>query len=148
MSAHHPSGYEASTPKMSWIVVVTALTVVSLVGLKFLFDSYFSAQLSQETYRKAETDSLVSMHQMRASHVANTAGIEAVIKRMASGGRVFDPRVAPVASTDMGAAEGWAHQRPAAWELDKLLPTPVTPEAVEAPALEEAETAPPADGDA
>ncbi len=99
---------DQSPPRLKIIINVAAITVLTLVGLKFVFDSYY-VQMSEEAAH-AKLAVPVELQKLREGEQKNltTAAvpITAAMAQIAQGKR--DELIAPQPSEDTGALSGWS----------------------------------------
>jgi hypothetical protein len=108
-------------PRIRLIVTVTFITVVTLVALKFVFDSYFAYMSDQATHEKlAEPVARRNLAEIEKKHLTGSPlPIEAAMAKLAQGARTDGDLsdVEPKPSEDNGPLIGWS-------KLPKPLPTP------------------------
>ena len=131
---------DKSEPKTALILLLAAIVVSTLVGLKFVFDSYFTSVA--ETYVQEQVlDSAASIAERERiqreweSQLSTPPTIEDAMRQLARGGRGGVALVAPSASSDTGAMTGWSHRRTAdhVRPLAYAVPAPAAPVPVVAP---------------
>lgn len=107
-----------SPPQNRLIFFYAVLVVSTLIGLKFVMDSFLDA--SRRDVQRSHLVSSVSNERL-AEHRARErdalhAGprrIDDVIREIAQRGRGAYPQIRPYPSTDRGALEGWNRRGPA-----------------------------------
>ncbi|MEZ4261599.1 MAG: hypothetical protein R3B36_21150 [Polyangiaceae bacterium] len=108
-------------PRIRLIVTVTVITVVTLIALKFVFDSYFAYMSDQATHEKlAEPIARRNLAEIEKKHLTGSPlPIEAAMAKLARGARTDAELsdVEPKPSDDNGPLIGWS-------KLPKPLPTP------------------------
>lgn len=121
--------FDQTPTRNKLILIVTGITFVSLIALKFVFDSYYSIMIEEETISKIDQstqgDQLKAIQAIEASKSAAIAGAMA---NLAKGDRADFAAIAPKQSDDVQALEGWI-------KIKRAVPTPspVVPSAVTAP---------------
>jgi hypothetical protein len=106
-----------SPPRIQPIVITAFIAVLTLVGLKFVFDSYYLAMFEAEQYRKigsVEPTQLLALHAAEKKSLASAPvpidrAIELVVKDRAD--PMSNPKagdITPRPSTDTAALIGWA----------------------------------------
>jgi hypothetical protein len=122
-----------SPPRIQPIMITAFIAVLVLVGLKFVFDSYYIEMFEAEEYRKVGSVEPLELLALRAAEKKGFAAAPVPLDRAMAlvakgraepvpGGKGGD--ITPQPSTDYAALAGWAQ-----------LPTPafVVPEAAPAP---------------
>ena len=110
--------HETSSPKIRAIMTTAIIAVIVLVGLKFVFDSYFITMMEEEEARKQALYPPVQLDQLRASenqHLTSGAlPIDKAMTELATRGRenpslkeLPNADIAPQASNDPQAMIGW-----------------------------------------
>lgn len=118
-----------SPPSIGTVAILAVVTVVSLVGLKFGFDSYFAYMTDEAQKEKlaptAELDKLRAEEQknLGSSPVTITAAMADLAKTGRSESAGSD-LIAPKPSEDLGPLSGWT-KNPRKFEIP---PKPVAPE--------------------
>ncbi len=120
-----------SPPSIGTVAILAAVTVVSLVALKFGFDSYFAFMTDEAQKEKlaptAELDKLRAEEQKNLG--ASPVTITAAMAEIAKSGRsetAGPDLIAPKPSEDLGALSGWT-KNPRKFEI------PPKPAVVEMP---------------
>ncbi len=116
-------------PRNGAIFLYTVLSVLFLVSLKFVLDSYLeNARRNVRADNLGASDSSERLEQHRDAVAGELAGgdlpIDQAISQLAERGRGAFPQVRPYPSEDQGAREGWNRRPPEA--------PPLTPEPSEA----------------
>jgi hypothetical protein len=125
----HADGHEKprpddAPPQDTLIVIYTVLVVVSLIGLKFVFDSFLDS--SRRGVRAEHLDESVASERLAAhraemhERLSGDHSIDETIADLAERGRGAFLQVRPFASEDRGARDGWSRRSPTA--------APVSPE--------------------
>lgn len=100
--------FDQTPTRNKLILIVTGITFVSLIALKFVFDSYYSIMIEEETISKIDQstqgDQLKAIQAIEASKSAAIAGAMA---NLAKGDRADFAAIAPKQSDDVQALEGW-----------------------------------------
>jgi hypothetical protein len=116
-------------PRNGVIFFYTVLAVLTLIGLKFVMDSFLDttrrAVRAQHLEESVASEALAQHRE--ASQEALRSGdmpIDQAMQQLAERGRGAFPQIRPFASADQGAREGWNRRGPAA--------SPVSPEPSEA----------------
>lgn len=128
MSEHDHDGLlpgDDSPPRNNVILIAGIISLVTLVGLKFVFDSYLEAQRGEARTAHLETSTtseLLAEHREQVFSRLHAADmpIDQAMARLAEDGRRGFPQVLPLQSTDEGARLGWARRAPSS--------APVVPE--------------------
>lgn len=111
LPVHGPAGYDDTPPKSQWILFYTVLSVLTLVGLKFAFDSYYDIELRGEQATKLEESPalLLKSYKQEQARVLDDGprSVDDAIDLMARQGRSAVPAIAPQPSADSSALEGW-----------------------------------------
>jgi hypothetical protein len=94
------------------IIIVGAMTVITLVGLKFVFDSYFASMTDEVLLAKLAppNELLASREADRKKLAGGTMPIDKAMAELAAKGRTLDslgPDLAPRQSDDLGPMAGW-----------------------------------------
>ncbi|MBL8613660.1 MAG: hypothetical protein JNL38_40345 [Myxococcales bacterium] len=118
-----------SPPALKIIVVAAVVTVVSLIGLKFGFDSYFAFMTDEAAKEKiAPTEQLDKLKAEEQKNLtASPMPISAAMSDLAKSGRsdtAGPDLIAPKPSEDLGPLTGWT-KNPRKFEVP---PKPVAPE--------------------
>jgi hypothetical protein len=118
-----------SPPALKIIVVAAVVTVVSLIGLKFGFDSYFAFMTDEAAKEKiAPTEQLDKLKAEEQKNLtASPMPISAAMSDLAKSGRsdtAGPDLIAPKPSEDLGPLTGWT-KNPRKFEIP---PKPVAPE--------------------
>lgn len=131
---HDEHGHEKllpddSPPQNRLIFLYTVLAVCTLVGLKFVFDSYLDAtrrDMHESRIEHSLTSERLAAHreEVREQLRSGDLPIDEAMSQLAERGRGAFPQVRPFASGDEGARTGWNRRAPA-------VPTPA-PEPSEA----------------
>jgi len=103
---------DQSPPRLQLIISIAVGTVVVLVGLKFVFDSYFTNVWEGEEQSKLVTPDEVNA--MRADQIAKLTNgpavpIDQAMSMIATKGRLSSTLITPQPSDDLGAVTGWSH---------------------------------------
>lgn len=128
-------GYDDSPPRNGTIFFYTVLTVVLLVAVKFLLDSYFAKVVDAEIEDKVLTQGMEEVQAQREQETATLEKgplpIESAIKMMAKQGRAAMPEIAPQSGAGKPEVAGWSQLKREVAE-----PAPAAAPAVEgAPAV-------------
>jgi len=99
------------SPTRNRLILTIAIgTLFTLVGLKFVFDSYFTDMMESEALAKIATPDEV--RQLREDEHKKLTGsplpIERAMRELAQKGRDGSPLIAPQQSTDDAPLVGWA----------------------------------------
>jgi hypothetical protein len=106
-----------SPPQNALIFFYTVLVVASLVGLKFVFDSFLDS--SRREVRTEMLDESLSSERLAAhrdevrERLSGENSIDETIANLAERGRGAFPQIRPFPSEDRGARDGWARRAPA-----------------------------------
>ena len=103
---------DQSPPRSNLILVLAVATVITLVSLKFIFDSYFTDMMESEARAKVATpDEVVTLHadEQKKLTTAPAVPIDQAMAELGQKGRLFSADIAPQQSDDRGALTGWAH---------------------------------------
>ncbi len=125
------------TPPYNKIIALTALgTVLVLVGLKFVFDSYFTMMSEEAAFEKlAPTTALDKQHvDERAKLTTSPIPITVAMKDV-SRSRLGNALIEPRASEDLGPMKGWS-------EMERAFETPPAKAAIGGQPLPNGATAP------
>lgn len=121
---HGKPAPDDSPPQNGLIFLYTVLTVLTLVGLKFVFDSFLDS--SRRTVQAGHISESVASARL-AEHreevrrrLSEDGSIDETISSLAERGRGAYPQIRPFPSEDRGSREGWGRRAP--------VPAPVTPE--------------------
>jgi len=103
---------DQSPPRLQLIISIAVGTVVALVGLKFVFDSYFTNVWEGEEQGKLVAPDEVNA--MRADQIAKLTNgpavpIDQAMSMIATKGRLSSTLITPQPSDDLGAVTGWSH---------------------------------------
>lgn len=107
-----------SPPQNTLIFVYALLAVATLVGLKFVFDSFLETT-RREVHAEHLDDSLTSERlaehrdEVREALEGGEMPIDTAITQLAERGRGAFPQIRPYPSGDRGAREGWNRRAPA-----------------------------------
>lgn len=103
--------YDKQEPRTNLIVGFTAISVVVLVALDFVFRSYFHWMLEADLAAKQARGGAPQLVELRAREQrdlqAGSVPIERAVDAYAERGRAANPALAPQASADNGALTGW-----------------------------------------
>jgi len=104
---------DQSPPRVGLIAIIGIGTLVSLVGLKFVLDSYFTYMAEEAAHEKlAAPEQLTKLHEQEAKNLNTSAlPISAAIAQLSQGGRAETggpSLIEPKASDDTGAMTGWS----------------------------------------
>lgn len=99
---------DQSPPRIQIIIRVAVITVATLVGLKFVFDSYFVQMTEEAAHDKlAKPVELLKLREGEQKNLTSAAvPIKEAMAQVAGGKR--DESIAPQPSEDTGALSGWA----------------------------------------
>ncbi len=103
---------DQSPPRTTLILVIAVATVVTLVSLKFIFDSYFTDMMESEARAKVATpEEVVQLHadEQKKLTTSPAVPIDQAMAELGSKGRLFSADIAPQQSDDRAALTGWAH---------------------------------------
>ena len=120
---------DSSPVQNKLIIAVGGLTIVTLVGLKFVFDSYYASMIDEVNRTKlAPTTELTSHREAEKKRLSGgVMPIEKAMAELASKGReapdALGSDLAPRQSDDLGPMTGWVRLPKAAPHSD--LPAPV-----------------------
>ncbi len=111
---------------------VTALTLATMLALKFVLSSYFNQMVDEEQGRKSLRRPASEIARLRESEGQRLTGgrlpIDRAMENLAREGRMGSALVAPVPSTDMAPMTGWiAAPSEHRSETPVALPTPTPP---------------------
>jgi hypothetical protein len=144
MSEHEHDAYEPvigpdgkprpddSPPRNGVILFYTVLAVLTLVGLKFVMDSFHDSSrlaIQAQHLERSRSSQVLAEYREQVSQALGEGEmpIDRAMQELAQRGRGAFPQVRPFPSTDRGALEGWNRRGPTA--------APVTPEPSEASGL-------------
>lgn len=123
-------GYDDGQPRNGTIAFYATLTVFTLVGVKFMLDSYFAHTMEGEYYDKVYSrgmDEVKSVRE-REQQELDKAGLGNAMKSLAQRGRTAAPSIAPESGAGKGEVQGWS-------KLDRqVAPAPAAAPAPSAPA--------------
>lgn len=122
---------DQSPPRVGLIAALAVVTVVSLVGLKFALDSYFTFMAEEAAHEKlAAPEQLTKLRAQEDKNLTSSATpISAAIAQLSQGGRpeTGGPSlIEPKASDDTGAMTGWS-QMPRKFTIPVAAPKKVEP---------------------
>lgn len=103
---------DQSPPRTNLILVIAVSTVITLVSLKFIFDSYFTDMMESEARAKVATpEEVVTLHadEQKKLTTAPAVPIDQAMSELGQKGRLFSADIAPQQSDDRAALTGWAH---------------------------------------
>lgn len=103
---------DQSPPRSNLILVIAVGTVVTLISLKFIFDSYFTDMMESEARAKVATpEEVVALHadEQKRLTTAPAIPIDQAMTELGQKGRLFSADIAPQQSDDRGALTGWQH---------------------------------------
>src|SRR6185436_5576876 len=102
---------DQSLPRHRLIFVMAAITLVSLVGLKFAFDSYFTDMFEAEAKAKiAKPEELWKLREDETKRLTQSPlPIDQAMQQVGRG-REASPIIAPQQSTDDAPMVGWARR--------------------------------------
>jgi hypothetical protein len=111
--AHHATtqkGYDDSPPRNGVIFFYSVLTVVLLIGVDFLLDSYFAKVMDTEIHDKVLTVGLDEAIETRAQERAllEKSGIDNAIRAISQRGRSASPAIASESGAGKPAVPGWS----------------------------------------
>lgn len=113
MSSESPVRPDDTPPQNGTILVSAVLTVVTLVALKFGFDSYLEgARRIVRTHNLAENSATMTLEEYReasrhALETGRTMSIDDAIAALSQRARGEHAQIRPTPSNDTGAREGW-----------------------------------------
>lgn len=113
-----------SQPRIKLIFTVIVISVTTLVGLKFVFDSYFIHETEAAQHEKLVTpEQVAKQHEIEAAAFAGA--VMPIDQAMASLAKDRPAAIAPQPSEDTGALSGWARApRPIPQRLSADAPAP------------------------
>ncbi|MFM2416060.1 MAG: hypothetical protein RL385_783 [Pseudomonadota bacterium] len=122
MSASANKGYDEGQPRNGTIAFYAALTVVTLIGVKFMLDSYFAKTMEGEYHDKVLSRGMEVVKATREAEQAqlDKAGINAAMKAYSQRGRSASPSIAPESGAGKPEIQGWS-------KLGRVVPAPTTP---------------------
>lgn len=103
---------DQSPPRNNLILSIAVVTVIILIGLKFVFDSYFSDMMEAVAAAKVPTpEEVVQLHAEEQKKLTTSPAvpIDQAMQMLASKGRMGSADITPQPSNDLGAVAGWAH---------------------------------------
>ena len=104
-------------PRLRLIVTIAVIVIITLLGLNFVFESYFAIMTDQARFEKlAPTTAKNEQHAAEAAALAG--GKMPIDKAMAQLKSARGEAIEPKQSEDMGAMTGWS-------KLPKQAPLPV-----------------------
>lgn len=104
-------------PRLRLIVTIAVIVIVTLLGLNFVFESYYAIMTDQARFEKlAPTTAKTEQHAAEAAALAG--GKMPIDKAMAQLKGARGEAIEPKQSEDMGAMTGWS-------KLPKQAPLPV-----------------------
>lgn len=96
-----------SQPRIKLIFTVIVISVTTLVGLKFVFDSYFIHETEAAHHEKLVTpEQVAKQHEVEAAAFAGA--VMPIEQAMAAVAKDRPAAIAPQPSDDTGALSGWA----------------------------------------
>ncbi len=102
---------DGTPPRTGMIAMYAALAALCLIGLKPIFDSYFESMFSAEISAKVSTQPAVEYDAIRRREDAlllqTGVPMERVFAQLARGRQAGPTLIAPQASTDLAAIQGW-----------------------------------------
>ena len=103
-------GYDDSPPRNGAIFFYAVLTVVVLIGVKFLLDSYFMSTMEGEVYEKVLSVGMEQVAEKRAKDQATleSSGLGAAMQVLAQRGRAASPKIAPKSGQGQPEVAGWS----------------------------------------
>jgi len=118
-------------PRLRLLVTIAIIVVITLVGLDFVFKSYY-AYMSDEAVREKMAPTIDRDEAVKAEQAALTSAkvpIDQAMAQLAKGTR--DPSIEPQQSEDLGSMTGWTKlPKPAPQPIPGLggaLPAPAAP---------------------
>ena len=107
---------DQSPPRNRVILWVTIFTVLALVALKFVFDSYFLKSMEREVaYKVLESPTAEKEEMLKEQHELlknGTVAIDQAVEMIARKGRGSFEVIQPSASSDKAAKQGWNDPKP------------------------------------
>jgi hypothetical protein len=103
---------DQSPPRLRLIISIAVGTVVVLVSLKFVLQSYFTDIMEEAAASKfVGPDEVNALHASEAAKLTNgpAVPIDQAMSQLASQGRLGSTLIAPQPSEDTAALTGWAH---------------------------------------
>lgn len=103
---------DQSPPRLRLIISIAVGTVVVLVSLKFVFQSYFTDMMEEAAASKfVGPDEVNALHASETAKLTNgpAVPIDQAMSQLASQGRLGSTLIAPQPSDDTAALTGWAH---------------------------------------
>jgi hypothetical protein len=103
---------DQSPPRLRVIISIALGTVVVLVSLKFILQSYFTDVMEEAIASKfVGPDEVNALHASEAAKLTNGPAIpiDQAMSQLASQGRLGSTLIAPQPSEDTAALTGWAH---------------------------------------
>ena len=102
---------DGTPPRTGMIAMYAALAALCLIGLKPIFDSYFESMFSAEISAKVSNQPAVEYDAIRRREDAlllqTGVPMERVFAQLARGRQAGPTLIAPQASTDLAAIQGW-----------------------------------------
>lgn len=115
-------------PRLKLIVTIAVITVITLVGINFVTESYY-AMMTDEAQREKLGPTRDRDDQKKAEAVAFTSAVLPIDKAMAEVAKGTRPEaITPQPSDDLGPMTGWS-------KLPKPAPVPHPAEPAPAPAV-------------
>ncbi|MGB0678703.1 MAG: hypothetical protein ACPGUV_03480, partial [Polyangiales bacterium] len=107
--------HDTTLPRSNLIWFYAVLSVVVLFVLKFVFDSYFIAQIEAEQFSKQARSGERANARRKSRELRQldqgAMPVSTAMQQLARRGRMAAPAIAPIDSADLGALTGWATQR-------------------------------------
>jgi hypothetical protein len=103
---------DQSPPRLRLIITIAFVTVVTLVSLKFVFESYFTDIMEEAAASKfVGPDEVNALHATEAAKLTNGPAIpiDQAMAQLSAQGRLGSPMITPQPSDDLAALTGWAH---------------------------------------
>jgi hypothetical protein len=103
---------DQSPPRLRIIVTIAIGTVVTLVALKFVFESYYTIVIEDVAASKlVKPDELTALRASEAAKLNNGPAIpiDQAMQQLAAQGRMGSTLITPQPSDDIGPLTGWAH---------------------------------------
>lgn len=103
-------GYDEGQPRNGTIAFYAVLTVFTLVGVKFMLDSYFERSMETEYYDKVYSRGMEEVQAVREKEQAELAkgGLSDAMKSLAQRGRAAAPSITPESGAGKGEVQGWS----------------------------------------
>jgi hypothetical protein len=110
MSSIANKGYDEGQPRNGTIAFYAVLTVFTLVGVKFMLDSYFSHSMEAEYHDKVYSRGMDEVKAVREKEQAELAkdGLGDAMKALAQRGRAAAPTIAPESGAGKAEIQGWS----------------------------------------